>query len=98
MQDALSDETGALAIFGLFLLAGALELMWPHRQHSGSIAKRWFGNVALYLLSGAIMLVPAIVAFAAALASHVMRFGLLDAMPLPPVYHVDRGHSGDGRA
>jgi sterol desaturase/sphingolipid hydroxylase (fatty acid hydroxylase superfamily) len=86
MQDALSNETAALAIFGLFLLAGALELLWPHRQHNGSIAKRWSGNVTLYLLSGGIMLVPAIVAFAAALASNVMRFGLLDAMPLPPVY------------
>jgi len=86
MQDALSDETGAFAIFGLFLLAGALELLWPHRRHDGSITKRWFGNVTLYLLSGGIMLVPAIVAFAAALASHVMRFGLLDAMPLPPVF------------
>jgi hypothetical protein len=77
MQDALSDETSALAIFGLLLLAGALELLWPHRQHNGSITKRWFGNVTLYLLSGGIMLVPAIVVFAAALASHVMRFGLL---------------------
>jgi len=86
MQDALSGETSALAIFGLFLLAGALELLWPHRQHNGPITKRWFGNVTLYVLSGAIMLVPAIVAFAAALASHVTRFGLLDAMPLPPVY------------
>lgn len=86
MQDALSGETSAFAIFGLFLLAGALELLWPHRQPNGPIAKRWFGNVTLYLLSGAIMLVPTIVAFAAALASHVMRFGLLDAMPLPPVY------------
>ncbi len=86
MQDALSDETSALALFGLFLLAGALELLWPHRQLNGSVTKRWCGNVALYVLSGGIMLVPAIVAFAAALAAYVTRFGLLDAMPLPPVY------------
>ena len=86
MQDGLSDGTSAFVIFGLFLLAGALELLWPHRQHNGPITKRWFGNVTIYLLGGGIMLVPAIIAFAAAAASHVMRFGLLDAMPLPAVF------------
>jgi sterol desaturase/sphingolipid hydroxylase (fatty acid hydroxylase superfamily) len=86
MQDALSDNASALVLFGLFLVAGVLELLWPHRQHSSPISRRWFGNIALYLLTGGIMLVPAIVAFAAALASHVMRVGLLDAMSLPPVF------------
>jgi sterol desaturase/sphingolipid hydroxylase (fatty acid hydroxylase superfamily) len=86
VQDGLlSDEAGAFATFGLFLLFGALELIWPCRPHNTPTLQRWSGNVGLYLLGGAIVLVPAVAAFAAALASHVMQIGLLDALALPPI-------------
>jgi hypothetical protein len=72
MPEALSDETSALATFGVFLAVGALELFWPNQALSSPSSRRWFGNVALYLIGGGMMLLPATVAFTAALVAHAM--------------------------
>lgn len=83
MPAALSDETSALTTFGVFLAVGALELFWPSPALSSPSTRRWFGNVALYLIGGGMMLLPATVAFTAALVAHAMHFGLLASAPLP---------------
>jgi sterol desaturase/sphingolipid hydroxylase (fatty acid hydroxylase superfamily) len=73
----------ALVILGLFTTVVAAELVRPLRARSGSISRRWVGNLSLCILSNGIFMLPTLTAFAAAFVSRSEQKSLLDMFGLP---------------
>ncbi len=89
MVPAWLTRADALVVAGLFVGAGAAELLWPFRSATPPAGSRWFANVLLGALTYAWLMIPSV---AGALAA--LRFGddgpdLLGRLGLPdPVHFV----------
>src|SRR4029077_18511421 len=69
-----------LAIVAVVVMA---ELTHPRRRRSDAVARRWFGNLSLCLVSNGILVLPALTPLAAAFLSEFAHVGLLDSLELP---------------
>ncbi|MGB8275195.1 MAG: sterol desaturase family protein [Alphaproteobacteria bacterium] len=67
-------------------VAGA-EMIWPRQQPSGATSRRWGGNLSLYAISYALLLLPWFAALVAAAMASAGHFGLLNRLGLSVPIH-----------
>ncbi len=94
MLAALLGSFGAVVPFVAFVAVAVAEVFWPSERPPEAIGRRWFGNLALYLLSGGLLMLPMVAAFVAAVGAQIAQFGLLHWLGLPMAAQILLGVLG----
>lgn len=81
-------DASVFASFGVFAGLALAETIWPDRRSLNPIGRRWFGNLGLYVLSGALLALPKVAALSTAIVADDPNFGLLNWLDPTPVIHA----------